>query len=389
VVQAIGYARRHVFILPRSNADAVSSARQLLWSRPVSGSKKHTATHAGASRERMQMADLARLAGVSTSTVSRALSGSSLINADTRERIQTLARQFNYTINSVATNLRSGVKRTIAVVVPYETGSRQSFADPFLHGIIGSLADALTERGYEMLLSRLDAGRLDMAAALIDGGRAAGLILIGQWRHHDQLNAMAERGVPMVVWGARLPRQKYGIVGGDNLLGGRLVAEHLLAQGRRRMVFLGDTGLPEVAQRYRGFAQCLRKNGLPLQERQQAAASFLADSGRVAMLALIEANPSLDAVFASSDLLAMAAIGALRERGFRIPADVAVAGYDDVELAAWFNPPITTIRQPILEAGALLVTTLLSLIEGQAMPATVPLETVLIVRESSQAAAAY
>ena len=337
----------------------------------------------------MQMADLARLAGVSTSTVSRALSGSALINEETRERIQALARQFNYTINSVATNLRSGVKRTIAVVVPYEMASRQSFADPFLHGIIGSLADALTERGYEMLLSRMDADRLDMAAALIDGGRAAGLILIGQWRHHDQLNAMAERGLPMVVWGARLPHQNYCIVGGDNVLGGRLVAEHLLAQGRRRMVFLGDAGLPEVAQRYRGFAQCLRKNALPLLEQQRAAASFLADSGRKAMLALIDANPTLDAVFASSDLLAMAAIGALRERGRRIPADVAVVGYDDVELAAYFNPPITTVRQPIHEAGGRLVETLLSLIKGQPLPVSAPLETQLIVRESSQATAAY
>jgi DNA-binding LacI/PurR family transcriptional regulator len=337
----------------------------------------------------MQMADLARLAGVSTSTVSRALSGSALINEETRERIQALARQFNYTINSVATNLRSGVKRTIAVVVPYEMASRQSFADPFLHGIIGSLADALTERGYEMLLSRMDADRLDMAAALIDGGRAAGLILIGQWRHHDQLNAMAERGLPMVVWGARLPHQNYCIVGGDNVLGGRLVAEHLLAQGRRRMVFLGDAGLPEVAQRYRGFAQCLRKNALPLLEQQRAAASFLADSGRKAMLALIDANPTLDAVFASSDLLAMAAIGALRERGRRIPADVAVVGYDDVELAAYFNPPITTVRQPIHEAGGRLVETLLSLIKGQSLPVSAPLETQLIVRESSQSTAAY
>ena len=113
-------------------------------------------------RKRMQMADLARLAGVSASTVSRALAGSDLISEETRSRIQTLARQFNYTVNSVATDLRSGVKRTIGVVVPYEQATRQSFADPFLHGMIGALADALTERGYEMLLSRIDADRLEI-----------------------------------------------------------------------------------------------------------------------------------------------------------------------------------------------------------------------------------
>lgn len=352
----------------------------------MSASKKTPPKATSAAHKRMQMTDLAKLAGVSTSTVSRALSGSVLINPETRERIQTLARQFNYTVNSVATNLRSGVKRTIAVVVPYEPESRQSFADPFLHGIIGSLADALTERGYEMLLSRIEAGRIDAAAALVDGGRAAGLIMIGQGRHHEQLNAMAARGLPMVVWGARLAQQNYPIVGGDNVLGGRLIAEHLLAQGRRRMVFLGDAGLPEVAERHRGFAQVLRKAGVPLLKRQQASASFLADSGRRMMLALIDAYPELDAVFASSDLLAMAAIGALRERGRGIPSDVAVVGYDDVELAAYFNPPITTVRQPIHEAGVLLVETLISRLEGQPEPEPTPLETRLIVRESSRSA---
>ena len=347
--------------------------------------KPRSAAPAHANR-RMQMADLAKLAGVSASTVSRALSGSSLINAQTRERIQTLARQFNYTVNSTATDLRSGVKRTIAVVVPYEQASRQSFADPFLHGMIGSLADALTERGYEMLLSRIDADRLDSAAALFHGGRAAGLILIGQWRHHDQLNAMAAQGLPLVVWGARLPQQKYCVVGGDNLRGGRLVAEHLLALGRRQMIFLGDCGLPEVAQRYRGFAAVLRAAGIELAPQQRVAVPFLAEVGRQAMLALIDAHPALDAVFASSDLLAMAAIGALRERGRRVPTEVAVVGYDDVELAAHFSPPISTVSQPIHAAGAALVESLLALLGGQPPPASARLETRLIVRASSQPA---
>ncbi len=332
---------------------------------------------------RMQMADLAKLAGVSASTVSRALSGSELISVETRERIQTLARQFNYTVNRIATDLRSGVKRTIAVVVPYEEASRQSFADPFLHGMISSLADALTERGYEMLLSRIDANRLDAAAALIDGGRAAGLILIGQWRHHDQLNAMAARGVPLVVWGGRLPHQHYSIVGGDNLRGGRLVGEHLIAEGRGKPVFLGDVGLPEVALRHRGFVAALRHHGIGLPARQRASAPFLAESGRRATLALLDANPDLDSVFASSDLLAMAAIGALRERGRLVPDDVAVVGYDDVELAAHFNPPLSTVSQPIHQGGTALVEHLFRLLEGQVVPDPPLLETRLIVRQSS------
>lgn len=338
----------------------------------------------GQQRRRMQMADLARLAGVAPSTVSRALAGSELVSAATRERVQTLARQFNYTVNRTATNLRSGISRTIGVVVPYEQASRQSFADPFLHGMIGSLADALTVRGYEMLLARIDAEQLDSAAGLVDGGRTAGVILIGQWRQHDQLNAMADGGLPLVVWGAQLPGQRYCTVGGDNLKGGRLVAEHLLAEGHRRIGFLGDTDLPEVAERYRGFVDTLKAHGVAQPERRHASVPFLADAGRHAMDALLDAEPTLDAVFASSDLLAMAAIGALRERGLRVPEDVAVVGYDDVELAAHFSPPLTTVRQSLHGGGVALVEALLQTLEqGQAAP-SVQLETDLIVRQSSR-----
>jgi DNA-binding LacI/PurR family transcriptional regulator len=349
----------------------------------VNDAKPPKGDGAGKSRRRMQMADLAKLAGVAPSTVSRALADSELVSLETRERIQTLARQFNYTINRAATRLRSGINRTIGVVVPYEQASRQSFADPFLHGMIGSLADALTQRDYEMLLVRIDAEKLDAASALIDAGRAAGVILIGQWRHHDQLNAMAERGLPLVVWGAQLPGQRYCTVGSDNRRGGQLAAQHLLAEGRRRIGFLGDVGLPEVAERYRGFAEVLKAHQVALPDRRHASAPFLAGAGRMAMQALLEVEPELDAVFASGDLLAMAAIGALRESGRRVPEDVAVVGYDDVELAAHFSPHLTTVRQPIHEGGTTLVEALLQMIEhGEVMP-SIQLETQLIVRQSS------
>jgi DNA-binding LacI/PurR family transcriptional regulator len=330
------------------------------------------------------MSDLARLAGVSTSTVSRALKDSKLIAPATRERIQTLARQFNYTVNSAATSLRRGTNNTIAVVVPYEPSTRQSFADPFFHGMIGSLADALTERGYDMLLVRLDASRLDEAAALVDAGRVAGIILIGQWRHHDQLNAMADRHVPLVVWGARLPKQRYCTVGGDNVGGGRLAAEHLLDLSCRRVLFLGDRGLPEVEQRHHGFVSAHRKRGVPRSAELEAIAPFLPGAGGDAVRQVLARGTAFDGIFATSDLLAMSAISALREAGRAVPGDVPVIGYDDVELAAHFSPPLSSVHQPIQEGGCALVEVLLDLLCGK-QPTLRLLPARLVTRESSRA----
>jgi DNA-binding LacI/PurR family transcriptional regulator len=329
------------------------------------------------------MADIARLAGVDTSTVSRALAGSPRVNTKTRERVLELARALNYNVNVGAQNLRMKQNRTVAVIVPYDPTTAQRLSDPFFLSLIGSIADALTAQGFDMLLSRVDANRLDLAAQPYLTGRATGVVLVGQWHHHDQLNEMAVRRIPMVVWGARLPQQLYCTVGSDNEQGGRLATQHLLDHGARHIAFLGDPTLPEIGLRHSGYLLAHRSLGLTPDPCLTRPVPFVREAVLADMESLLDEATALDGIFASSDLVAMTAISALRRRGLRVPDDVAVVGYDDIVVAEHLEPPLTTVRQPIEAAGVALVERLLAQLAGE-RPRSVDLATNLVLRASTR-----
>jgi len=333
------------------------------------------------------MADIARLAGVAVSTVSRALAGSPLVNEKTRARVAELAGSLNYSLNVGAQNLRLKQSNTIAVIVPFDAHTGQSLSDPFFLSLIGALADACTRRGYDMLLSRVDAEHLDRAGQPYLTGRAMGVVLIGQWHHHDQLNELAARRVPLVVWGAHLPQQLYCTVGSDNAEGGRLATEHLLAQGARHIAFLGDPTLPEIAQRHEGYLLAHQAHGIKPAAALCRPVPFIRSAVETDMNALLASGIPLDGIFASSDLVAMTAIAALGRHGRRVPEDVAVVGYDDIALAVHYQPPLTTVRQPIDVAGQALIDALLAQIEGERTP-PVELPTELVLRGTTKAESA-
>lgn len=331
---------------------------------------------------RTQMIDLARIAGVSVSTVSRALAGSTLVNHETRERISDLARTMRYSVNVGAQNLRLGHSQTVAVVLPKSSNDQQPVSDPFFITLLGALADALTMRGYDMLLTRIDEEKMDDIENIVTSGRALGVIVIGQWLHHYSLASLARHGAPIAVWGAKLPGSTYFTVGSDNRLGGRLATEHLLSIGRRKIMFLGDTRLPEVALRFEGYRDALIAAGQMVTPGLTAAVPFEATAARRALSDLIAHTTDFDALFATSDLIAVTAIALLTAHGLRVPKDVAVVGYDDLALASHVHPTLSSIRQPMAEASVALVDAVLAAKAGQ--PATaVTLKTELVIRESS------
>jgi DNA-binding LacI/PurR family transcriptional regulator len=328
------------------------------------------------------MAKVARLAGVSLSTVSRSLAGSSEVSEETRQRVREVAASINYNVDSSASTLRTRTTRTIAIVIPLEHASKQRLSDPFFLEMLGGIADELTARGYSMLLSKTTQDPREWIANMLGSRRVDGVIVIGQSLHHEHLNELAASHVNMVVWGARLPDQRYVTVGSDNREAGVTGTSHLIGQGCRRIVFLGDPAVPEVSARREGFLQALRTAGIERRPRLEVAVRFGSDAAYEAVSSLLNAHADFDGIFACSDVIAMSAMRALNERGRQIPSDVAIVGFDDVPLAAYTTPPLTTIRQDWATGTRTLVEQVLRSVAGQAAE-TIVLPTELVVRGSS------
>lgn len=327
------------------------------------------------------MADIAALAGVAESTVSRALAGSNRVSEETKERIRALVEESGYRVNSRARSLRTQRSRTIEVVIAISETNRQHFSDPFFSQIIASIADALAENGYDMLVSRSCPWADISGADPLSSNRADGVIMVGQGRNPDLLERYAESHRNIVVWGADIPGRVYPVVGSDNFLGGRRVGEHLLAQGRRRVAFLGDVRHVELGLRHRGCMEALSAAGAAADQTLTLSMPFDSASAYKATHELFRAGVWHDAIFAASDLLAMAAMQALADLRIRVPEDVAVVGYDDIALAAYMSPALTTVRQDTAAGGRALVANLIGII-GDEAPRDVILPTELVVRRS-------
>jgi DNA-binding LacI/PurR family transcriptional regulator len=326
--------------------------------------------------------DLAELAGVSTGTVSRALAGSELISQKTRERIQALADEHSFRPNVLARNLRIQRTGAIGVLIPlgHETG--QHISDPFFITMLGLLADALTERGYDLLLSRViptDNGWLER---MTGSGRVDGVIVIGQSDQSAVLDAVAKRYRPLVVWGGYSTGQVHCSVGSDNRLGGDMAASHLIAQGCQRIAFFGDPRAQEIAQRLEGCRDAMARAGLE-DQLSIVPAHLVAKEAHPDIAAYLgQADQRPQGIVAASDVIAMSALRVLAEQGLSVPGDVRVIGYDGLALGEQTVPRLTSISQDLTQGACHLVDMLLRRIAGEDTQSVV-MDPRLVVRMSS------
>jgi DNA-binding LacI/PurR family transcriptional regulator len=332
--------------------------------------------------------DIAYLAGVSQPTVSRALRGDRSVSAATRERIQRIAVELNYTVDKNASSLRSQRTNTIALLF-FEDGTDENLINPFFLAMLGSITRACANHGLDLLISfqRMED---DWHMRYHDAKRADGLILLGYGDYSlyaARIEQLVAQGTHFARWGSISSDSSGATVGSDNLGAGRLAGEHLIDSGRQRIAFLGhaDEHYPEFAHRYDGLCDALRAAGFLPDPSLQFDALTSEDAGYRAASALIASGNTFDAIFAASDLIAIGAMRALAGAGRRIPEDVAVIGFDNIPAASLTSPPLTTIQQDISGAGECLVETVLAQIEGHEPPPP-RLPTRLIVRGSTRAA---
>lgn len=331
--------------------------------------------------KKVRLDDIAKEAGVSIATVSRALSDSPVVNDDTKRRIWELARAQGYNMRALPISAKSAAKATISIIVPKPLGREGWLLDPFFQELLGGIGEAARSLQCDYLVSHADPQNYDDLSRLMDNTRSEGIIFLGQSFLHERLNRLVGHPMKFIVWGGELPGQDYCSVGSDNIRGGRKATAHLARLGRRRIAFFGDTEAPEIKQRFDGYRTALDEAGLEFDPNLVFTAHFEIESAANSMHALIRRGTEFDAAVCSSDLIAIGVIRALRKHGRSVPRDVAIVGYDDIQLARYIDPPLTTIGQDLPLAGRLMVMKLLNA-ETPADMQTERLPTELIQRES-------
>lgn len=323
--------------------------------------------------------DVARLAGVSTATVSRALNGTARIAPATQRAIDAAVAQLGYRPNTIARSLVTRATQTIAMLLPDVT-------NPFYAELVHGVQQAASERGYTMLLCTTDgdARQEERYLELLRSKQVDGVLVDGLVLPPERVARFVREGLPIVCLDRDVDSATVPLVQVDNVLGARIATRHLLELGHWRIAHLRGPELGIADERVEGFSEALAEAELEPDPRAIVAGDWTDEGGYRAVRQLIHDGVPFTAVFAANDLSAIGAINGLAESGLRVPQDVSVVGFDDLRLAAFTLPPLTTVHQPAGEIARIATEILLDLI-GRERPRALKrlLEPQLVVRGST------
>jgi len=334
-------------------------------------------------KNHVTLKDIARIAGVSTATVSLALAGDPRVNVKTRRQVEEIARRLKYVPNEIGRSLRARKAETIALIFP--NTPHNAFSHPYFVQLLEGITEVVVRHSFHLLVSTSPT-ESDEAASydkILRNRRADGIILWPSSIKDDNIGRIVESGFPVVYLG-KWHRGDVLTVERDDFGGAYMATEHLIRKGRKRIAHItGPLDFQVSIERLEGYKKALLDRGMPYDPDLVVEADFTMESGHDAIVRMQKAGLEYDAVFAGNDRMAIGAMKALQSFGRRIPEDVAVVGCDNIEMATMTIPALTTIHQPMREIGTIAAEKLIRTLTGQPVEpkqTVVPAE--LVVRES-------
>jgi LacI family transcriptional regulator len=332
--------------------------------------------------------EVARLTGVSRSTVSRVINNHPNVRPETRERVQQAIRQSGYRPHPVARSLVTKCTQIIGMVIPEAVTTL--FTDPFFPLLLRGATETCNAHRYQLLLSLFSdpAGREEMYQRVLRHGYLDGVLVASTSLDDPLIPNLLRDQIPFVSVGRHTDKHVH-YIDVDNVGGARMAVEHLIRLGHRRIATItGRLDMIAGQDRLEGYRQALQARGIPVEEDLIVEGDFSKSSGVMGIQRLLPASP--DAVFVASDMMAIGALKALRQAGCQVPHDVALIGFDDIPAASVIEPALTTVRQPIERMGSMAVDLLLSVLENsseeEAPAHRIILPTELVVRASCDSA---
>ena len=323
--------------------------------------------------------DIARMANVSSSTVSRALQSSPLISRETAERIQHIAKQSGYRASAIARGLVTQKTKTIGVVVT-------SIADPFVSEVVSGIEDYGNDHGYSVFLanSNADPDREARVVHSFSERRVEGIVVTASRVGALYLPLLSEMQVPIVLVNNQHPGEFVNSVLIENVAASAEVTNHLIQLGHSRIAYLGDRfGYQSDVERFGGYREALGRAGLPFIPELVVHGDGKCEGGMAGVETLMGLADPPTAIFCYNDMTALGALRQLHLRKMRVPEDVSLVGFDDLFIASYTQPPLTTVRQPRRRMGHLAMESLLKLIAGEDSSRVIKVPAELIVREST------
>lgn len=329
--------------------------------------------------------DIAREAGVSTTTVSRALAGYSDVAEDTRQRIEDVARRLDYTPNILARRLQKQRTDTLGFIIP-TYGAR--FSDPFFSEFIAGLGNTAADHDYDLLVSTHapDSERERKAyQRAVQGGWVDGLIVVRTRVDDSRIRLLCDHNFPFVAFGRTAEAAGYAFVDEESETGMQLLVNHFAALGHRDIGLIAPPAeLMFGKLRIQGFHDAMSALGLRVRPEWIVTGDMTQRSGAEAAACLLSLPAQPTAVIAGNDLMAIGAMSHLQQRGYDVPADFSIGGFDDIPPAAHTNPPLTTIHQPIYRIARIICDMLIQMLNDEPIAERqVLLTPTLVVRSSS------